>query len=87
MGFSSDEFLRMREMESYTFDYFVPLRSERHYSFDIEAESEEEAVKEAENYINGNWLGSDDIVSEWDYPDEVETGSTLYLGNKVVKSY
>jgi hypothetical protein len=87
MGFSSEEFIRMREMERFRFDYYEPVMCDKHYWFDVEAESKEEAVKEAENYINGNWLGSDDIVSEWDYPDEVETGSTLYLGNKVVKSY
>ena len=86
MGFSSEEFIRMRDMESYQFDYCVPLTCERWYSFGIEAESEEEAIKEAEDYIKRGLIDERDIVNETD-SHESKTGSTLYLGDKVVKSY
>lgn len=47
MGVHGDEFLKMREMESYKFDYYEPIVAQNHYIINVEAESKEKAIEKA----------------------------------------
>lgn len=85
MGYSGDEFLKMREMESYRFDYYEPIVCDRHYWFDVEADSEEEAKEKAKEFVEkGNLEGVENQMEE-EYGHEGE--SILYFGNEVVENY
>lgn len=92
MGFSSEEFIRMREMESFRFDYYEPIVCDRHYWFDVEADSREEAKEKAKEIVE-NGFGRDTIIN---YDCEIEPldgfivegrKSELFLDNQIVKSY
>lgn len=85
MGFSSEEFIKMREMESYTFDYYEPVVCDRHYWFDVEADSEEEAKEKAKELVESGYVEDAENQIEMGYEHEGE--SILYFGNEVVENY
>ena len=86
MGFSGDEFLRMREMESYSFDYYEPVMCDRHYWFDVEADSKEEAIEKAKEIVdNGNVY--DSYCELIDDSFKAESTCELYLDNELIKKF
>ena len=85
MGYSGDEFLKMREMESYRFDYYEPIVCDRHYWFDVEADSREEAEAKAKELVENGYVEDAESQIEEGYGHEGE--SILYFGNEVVENY
>lgn len=85
MGYSGDEFLKMREMESFSFDYYEPVMCDKHYWFDVEAESKEEAIEKANELIdNGNVY---DACCELIDDQLSANPCELYLDDELIKSY
>ena len=88
MGFSSDEFLRMREMGSYNFDYYEPVLTDYHYRFSIEAESKDEAIEKANEIIeNAEWEKCDYDIDINHYATDDARDRELYYDNELIKKY
>lgn len=85
MGYSGDEFLKIREMKSYRFDYYEPIVCDMHYWFDVEANSREEAEKKAKELIERGYVEDAENQVEEGYGHERE--GILYFGSEVVENY